>query len=491
MKRKKWSEEEEETLINKYSELQSTGTLAKLKTREKKFQPIADHVNSLHHLIDPSTFPFRWSWRDVSIKVQNMRHQYMGVKQKIRVSDDDFNWADGDDHWPNFFKYKQVFGDVEIDHNKIDGNNTFNDGEGENELELEVGLLSDDCSGGEGEEGKKRGQFGVVGLGREVLELGRVLGRRRERERGREEEEMEREERWRERENEREERWAARERRMECVEMEWEERERVRARREMERRVRVEREFDEGRRRWMMKMEEKREEEEMVWRERMMELQIEHEKQMMQMHADASQSQMQVLGVLARIVCQFFGAGNDGLGGGLGGLPPQVLQNLQHPGSLVGDNGKPDANSDTHFIGLELGQLAYKLLPDVIKMVELVEGDGGVGTVLKVTFPPVPGLGFTNFKEKFTKIDHENRIKESDVIEGGYLTLGFSLYRVIFEIIEKDAESSTIRSVIEYEVGEEFAKNATLVTTKPLEAIAEAIAKYIIDGKRVEANVDH
>ncbi|KAK9144282.1 hypothetical protein Sjap_004185 [Stephania japonica] len=309
MKRKKWSEEEEETLINKYSELQSSGTLTKLKTREKKFQPIADHVNSLHHLVDPSTFPFRWSWRDVSIKVQNMRHQYMGVKQKIRVSDDDFNWADGDDHWPNFFKYKQ----------------------------------------GRGRE-EEGGEFGVVGLGREVLELGRVLGRRRERERGREEEELEREERWRERESEREERWAVRERRRECVEMEWEERERVRARRETERRVRVEREFDEGRRRWMMKMEEKREEEEMAWRERMMELQVEHEKQMMQMHVDASQSQMQVLGVLARIVCQFFGAGNDGLGGGLGGLPPQVLQNLQHPGSLVGDNGKPDGNSDTHFM---------------------------------------------------------------------------------------------------------------------------------------------
>ncbi|KAK9144283.1 hypothetical protein Sjap_004186 [Stephania japonica] len=143
------------------------------------------------------------------------------------------------------------------------------------------------------------------------------------------------------------------------------------------------------------------------------------------------------------------------------------------------------------YSGLELGQLVYKLLPDVIKMVELVEGDGGVGTVLKVTFPPVPGLGLTHFKEKFTKIDHENRIKETDVIEGGYLTFGFSLYRVIFEIVEKDAESSTIRSIIEYEVGDEFAENASLVTTKPLEAIAEAIAKYIIDGKKVKTTVAH
>ncbi|KAM7496554.1 hypothetical protein LguiA_020968 [Lonicera macranthoides] len=86
MKRKKWSELEEQTLLTKYSDLLNFGTPAKLKTREKKFKPIADHVNSIHHLQDPINFLFRWSWRDVSIKVQNMRHQYLGVKQKIYKS---------------------------------------------------------------------------------------------------------------------------------------------------------------------------------------------------------------------------------------------------------------------------------------------------------------------------------------------------------------------------------------------------------------------
>lgn len=96
-------------------------------------------------------------------------------------------------------------------------------------------------------------------------------------------------------------------------------------------------------------MEEKREEEELEWRERMMGLQIEHEKQMMQMHAEACHNQMQILGVMARLVCQSFGSVNDGLGGGLGSLPPQVLQNLQHPGDL-GDNGKPEDNSPSEFL---------------------------------------------------------------------------------------------------------------------------------------------
>ena len=38
--------------------------------------------------------------------------------------------------------------------------------------------------------------------------------------------------------------------------------------------------------------------------------------------------------------------------------------------------------------GLEVGKLVDELLPDVIGRVEVVEGDGGVGTILKLTFPP-------------------------------------------------------------------------------------------------------
>eukprot|EP01018_Ginkgo_biloba_P018002 Gb_15357 [translate_table: standard] len=127
MKRKKWTEEEEETLINKYGELLRSGVLSKLKTRERKFEPIADHVNVMHHAQDPVAFPWEWTWRDASTKVQNMRHQYLGVKQKIRKNIDqlgngdqeEYDWAEGVTHWLNFLKYKEVFGDVELDLNDL------------------------------------------------------------------------------------------------------------------------------------------------------------------------------------------------------------------------------------------------------------------------------------------------------------------------------------------------------------------------------------
>ena len=37
--------------------------------------------------------------------------------------------------------------------------------------------------------------------------------------------------------------------------------------------------------------------------------------------------------------------------------------------------------------GLRIGQLLPQLLPDLLSKVELVDGDGGVGTVLLLTFP--------------------------------------------------------------------------------------------------------
>lgn len=398
MKRKKWSELEEQTLLSKYSSLLNSGTLAKLKTREKKFRPIADHVNSLHHLQDPITFPFKWSWRDVSIKVQNMRHQYLGVKQKIRISNNEFNWDDGEIHWENFLKYKEVFGDIELSdsvskmNGKKFGDESISDilGDGgvmglgygidseemedggemdeeeEEEEEGEGGDLgvSDGGEGGakEGNEGSglnggKKWKKGVKGkrlrmVGAKVLELRDVIMRREEKRREREwskevgamENEIERDEgemRMNKQMKEREEGIYPKEMEMEELQMTWK-------RKELAKRMRLEREFDQERRR-RMKWEEKWEEEEMEWRERLVEMQVEHEKQMMQMHADSCQNQLQLLGVVARLVCQFFGSTNDGLGSGMGPLPPQVLQNLQHPGGLS-DNGKPDATSPSEFL---------------------------------------------------------------------------------------------------------------------------------------------
>ena len=95
--------------------------------------------------------------------------------------------------------------------------------------------------------------------------------------------------------------------------------------------------------------------------------------------------------------------------------------------------------------------------------------------------------GPTYLKEIFTKIDDEMRVKESEVIEGGYKDFGFEFCRYRLQIIEKDAESSIIRSSVEYEIDDKLEEIASQVTTKPMEILAEGIGKYL-KQKRSSSN---
>ena len=52
------------------------------------------------------------------------------------------------------------------------------------------------------------------------------------------------------------------------------------------------------------------------------------------------------------------------------------------------ETGLPAADVCEIYGGLRIGQLAPELLPDMLKKVELVDGDGGVGTVLHLTYSP-------------------------------------------------------------------------------------------------------
>nr|WGU11343.1 norbelladine synthase 2 [Crinum x powellii] len=131
---------------------------------------------------------------------------------------------------------------------------------------------------------------------------------------------------------------------------------------------------------------------------------------------------------------------------------------------------------------LRLAKLVVELLPNAVSKVDVEEGDGGVGTVLHVIYAPgIPGL--TYHKEKFVKIDHEKRLKDAVIVEGGHLDLGFSSYLIRFEILERPNNSSIVKSTVEYEVDEEHAASASFATTEPLAAIGEAVSKHLLKKK--------
>ncbi|KAK9144286.1 hypothetical protein Sjap_004189 [Stephania japonica] len=58
----------------------------------------------------------------------------------------------------------------------------------------------------------------------------------------------------------------------------------------------------------------------------------------------------------------------------------------------------------------DLPKIIVQLLPSVFEKIDVVEGDGGVGTVLHLTYPP--GSAPLTYMEKFVTIDNRRRLKE-------------------------------------------------------------------------------
>ncbi|CAM0945297.1 unnamed protein product [Alopecurus aequalis] len=148
------------------------------------------------------------------------------------------------------------------------------------------------------------------------------------------------------------------------------------------------------------------------------------------------------------------------------------------------ETGLPAADLWEVYGSLLLAQLIPQLLPNIVSKAE-VDGDGGVGTVLHLTYSPeIPGLEYQ--KEKFIKVDNENFVKEALVVEGGFLDLGFLKYLMRFEIIGKADKTSVIRSTVEYEVGDEGTDTASLANTGTLALLAESVTRYIKAQKTAE-----
>lgn len=98
----------------------------------------------------------------------------------------------------------------------------------------------------------------------------------------------------------------------------------------------------------------------------------------------------------------------------------------------------------------------------------------------------IGGGGVGYHKELFTKVDHVNRVKEVEIIEGGFKALGVDVYRMRLEVMEKtdDDESTIIRSTINYEMDGQFAHVESLININQLQLIAELVGKYLYDQKK-------
>lgn len=83
------------------------------------------------------------------------------------------------------------------------------------------------------------------------------------------------------------------------------------------------------------------------------------------------------------------------------------------------------------------------------------------------------------------KIDNEKMVKEVEIVEGGFLDFGFTLYRVMFEIKEnlndETGSSCIVKSTIEDELKEEAASNVSFVTMEPLMIVLKVTNENLVN----------
>ncbi|CAN4084445.1 unnamed protein product [Withania somnifera] len=122
----------------------------------------------------------------------------------------------------------------------------------------------------------------------------------------------------------------------------------------------------------------------------------------------------------------------------------------------------------------EFAKFVVEKLPHIVEKAELIEGNGGCGTIVQVSLP-----GNAPYKEKFVLVDDEKKVKEVEIVEGGYLDVGFTFYGIKFEVIKKDDNSSFLKLTIDFETKEVDKIQLTIANLQALLVIIKASAEYL------------
>ncbi|KAK8596097.1 hypothetical protein V6N13_000750 [Hibiscus sabdariffa] len=99
-----------------------------------------------------------------------------------------------------------------------------------------------------------------------------------------------------------------------------------------------------------------------------------------------------------------------------------------------------------------LGILRISAQQNLIQSFQVLKGDGGVGTVVKIIFIP----GNSSYTEKFIVVDNLRRVEVAQGLEGDCLAIGCSVEIDTFEMVEKSQNSSVIKVGIAYAVKKGF-----------------------------------
>uniref|UniRef100_A0A7N0UKD3 Bet v I/Major latex protein domain-containing protein n=1 Tax=Kalanchoe fedtschenkoi TaxID=63787 RepID=A0A7N0UKD3_KALFE len=136
---------------------------------------------------------------------------------------------------------------------------------------------------------------------------------------------------------------------------------------------------------------------------------------------------------------------------------------------------------------VDSGKLIPQLLPHIVKGVDVIQGDGGAGTIEKVHF--TDGFKFSYVKHRINELDEKNRVCKYEMVEGG--PLGEKLEKIGYEVkIEASGDGGSVCKMTsiyysngEFEVDEEEIKEGKETAI----GIYKVIEGYLLNNPQVYA----
>nr|XP_023920555.1 phytohormone-binding protein-like [Quercus suber] len=129
----------------------------------------------------------------------------------------------------------------------------------------------------------------------------------------------------------------------------------------------------------------------------------------------------------------------------------------------------------------ELRFVVPKVLPNIVKDVELIEGDGGLGTLLLFNFFSDVSVAVCQ-KEEIVELEESLHRIALQVLEGGHLNKGFSFYKTTFQLNAIAKQETLVDVTVSSET--ETDQESTM-PSKTIEATLEflkCLETYIMNG---------
>ncbi|KAK6132631.1 hypothetical protein DH2020_033620 [Rehmannia glutinosa] len=127
----------------------------------------------------------------------------------------------------------------------------------------------------------------------------------------------------------------------------------------------------------------------------------------------------------------------------------------------------------------DLKSILPTIVPKLVKEAEILEGDGGLGTVYLFKFgPDVPNMSYQ--KEKIVEFDESLHQIALQVIEGGRLNLGFTFYKACFQLTALGDSETLVDLKVDFAIECQETRAPPGETVKSGVAFIQALENFLL-----------